>query len=75
VSEWVFDVYTPDGYRPTGTLVKSPFVVPTGLYPRVVRGGSWFDDPEMLRSAARADSQNHLAIEEHRVGVVCEVSL
>jgi formylglycine-generating enzyme required for sulfatase activity len=56
VSEWVLDGYTPDGYRPTDKLAKSPLAVPTGLYPRVVRGGSWFDDPEMLRSAARVGS-------------------
>jgi len=56
VSEWVLDAYTPEGYRPADKLVKSPLVVPAALYPRVVRGGSWFDDPEMLRSAARAGS-------------------
>jgi len=56
VSEWVLDGYTAEGYRPTDKPVKSPLVVPTQLYPRVVRGGSWFDDPEMLRSAARAGS-------------------
>ena len=56
VSEWVLDGYTTEGYRPTDTPVKSPLVAPTGLYPRVVRGGSWFDDPEMLRSAARTGS-------------------
>jgi len=56
VSEWVLDGYTPRGYRPTDKLVKNPLVVPATLYPRVVRGGSWFDDPEMLRSAARAGS-------------------
>ena len=29
---------------------------PTKLYPQVVRGGSWDDDPEALRSAARRGS-------------------
>ena len=56
VSEWVLDAYTPDGYPPTDKLVKNPLTVPIALYPRVVRGGSWFDDPEMLRSAARTGS-------------------
>jgi len=31
--------------------------VPTTLYPRVVRGGSWDDDPDRLRSAARVASE------------------
>ena len=34
----------------------SPLAIPTKLFPRVVRGGSWDDDPEALRSATRAGS-------------------
>ncbi len=57
VCEWVLDMHTPDGYRPTGeTPVDSPLVAPEKIYSRVVRGGSWLDDPEMLRSAARMAS-------------------
>ena len=36
--------------------VQNPLAVPTKLYPRVVRGGSWDDDPELCRSAARVFS-------------------
>ena len=34
-------------------LVKNPLAIPTREYDRVVRGGSWDDKPEKLRSAAR----------------------
>jgi formylglycine-generating enzyme required for sulfatase activity/mono/diheme cytochrome c family protein len=53
VCEWVLDQYTPDGYA---KLKDTPWIKPTTLYPRVVRGGGWFDDPESLRSAARLAS-------------------
>jgi formylglycine-generating enzyme required for sulfatase activity len=51
VSEWVLDRYDADWYaRGAG---KSPLNVPTDMYPRIVRGGSWDDDPDGLRSASR----------------------
>ncbi len=57
VAEWVLDQHTPDySDRITAGLLKDPLVIPTTLFPRVVRGGSWDDDPEQLRSAARAGS-------------------
>jgi formylglycine-generating enzyme required for sulfatase activity len=48
VSEWVLDQHDP--------TVKNPLVTPTAVYPRVVRGGNWDDDPDRLRSAARTGS-------------------
>ncbi|MCO6455877.1 MAG: formylglycine-generating enzyme family protein [Pirellulaceae bacterium] len=57
VTEWVLDQYVPDIYQKfAGEVAENPLVNPTTLYPRVVRGGSWDSDPEMLRSAARDKS-------------------
>ncbi len=53
VSEWVLDQYTP---YDSITETTDPLVVPKTLYPRVVRGGGWDDDPEVLRSGARKAS-------------------
>jgi len=58
VAEWVLDQYIPDYYaRFAGKVTLNPWVVPTRLYPMAVRGGSWDDDPEALRSAARRGSE------------------
>ena len=48
VSEWVLDGYTKKGYSS-----KSHLRISKRLYPRVVRGGSFRDEPNELRSAAR----------------------
>lgn len=58
VAEWVLDQYDPAYYSKLAKnkVSKSPLNVATKLYPRVVRGGSWDDDPELLRSAARVAS-------------------
>jgi formylglycine-generating enzyme required for sulfatase activity len=55
VSELCLDQYDENRYA---TILKqgmgaSPLLPVTKLYPTVVRGGSWDDDPEGLRSAAR----------------------
>lgn len=57
IAEWVLDQYTPVLYEgfPQGETIN-PLLVPVKEYPRVVRGGSWDDDPEVLRSAARMGS-------------------
>lgn len=56
VTEWVLDAYSKDGYPPADGTVDNPLVEPTELYPRVARGGSWNDDPDKLRCAARVGS-------------------
>ena len=58
VMEWTLDEYLPEAYRGlVGSAAVSPQVRPTRPYPHVVRGGSWDDDAEDLRSAARAHSR------------------
>jgi len=53
-AEWTRDLYD------AGFYAKSPADNPTNdskeLYPHVVRGGSWADEPARLRSAARRSS-------------------
>ncbi|MBX3438364.1 MAG: formylglycine-generating enzyme family protein, partial [Planctomycetaceae bacterium] len=57
VSEWTLDQYVPNFYEQfAGKTTLNPWIVPTKLYPMAVRGGSWDDDPEALRSAARRGS-------------------
>ncbi len=59
VAEWCLDQYVTDFYKKTDPQIPAifPIAVPTTLYPRVVRGGSWDDDPESLRSASRMKSK------------------
>jgi hypothetical protein len=53
----VLDAFTKGGYGFLGEgPVHTPLNKPEKLYPRTVRGGSWDDDPEWLRSAARRKS-------------------
>ena len=56
VWEWTLDQYDPDGYKTLLDQIVDPWAKPTAEYPRVVRGGSWNDDPTKLRSAARRGS-------------------
>ena len=60
VCEWVLDKYVSDLYAKSKCkVIKNPLVIPNPnmTYPRAVRGGSWDDDPEALRSAARRGSE------------------
>ena len=57
VAEWVLDQFIPDYYSQfEGKVADNPLAIPTTLFPRVVRGGSWDQDPEECRSASRAGS-------------------
>jgi len=57
VAEWCLDQYKPDFYKQfDGKVADNPIAVVETLYPRVVRGGSWDDDPDFLRSASRQKS-------------------
>ncbi len=59
VSEWTLDQYDPDAYRimaqeQAGEV--NPWIRPTKLHPRTVRGGSWDDDADSQRCTCRIES-------------------
>jgi formylglycine-generating enzyme required for sulfatase activity len=57
VAEWVLDQYVPDFYKQVaGKTTANPLSPGVKEYDRIVRGGSWTDDPPVLRSAARVTS-------------------
>jgi len=56
VCEWVLDEVVPYAFANARDGVTNPWQKAQSLYPRGARGGSWDDDPEDLRSAARRGS-------------------
>ncbi len=56
VAEWTLDQYIPTAYKKRKKDVDNPYEAPSKTYPRVVRGGSWMDKPERLRSSSRRPS-------------------
>ncbi len=56
VAEWTLDQYQADYYTSIKDGIHNPWRKPTALHPRSVRGGSWDDDADKLRSAARTSS-------------------
>ena len=57
VAEYCLDHYGAETYAGIEAGAEGPVVLPTERrYPHVVRGGSWDDDPPMLRCAARYQS-------------------
>ncbi len=54
--EWTLDRYD-FSYPAADGAVENPWARAEALYPRVVRGGSWMDEAEMLRCAARRGSE------------------
>jgi formylglycine-generating enzyme required for sulfatase activity len=68
VAEWTLDRYDAGTYAAhaaaaAGSLAD-PVAWPEADYPRVVRGGSWNDDPELLRCAARMFSQKGWKVQD-----------
>ena len=65
VMEWVLDQYLADGYAGReGKVAENPLAIPTTLYPRVARGGSWYDPAEELRSARRIFSDENWKVQD-----------
>ena len=56
VAEWTLDHYVPTVYTQREESESNPLVEGEKVYPKVVRGGSWMDHPNRLRSAARGPS-------------------
>ncbi len=69
VAEWCLDQYNSKGYPQAkkGEVLVNPVVEPKTLYPRVVRGGSWADGPQWLRSAARRGSDPDWKIQDPQI--------
>lgn len=68
VAEHVLDRYDP-GYHQTlaGKKVANCYNPPTELENRAVKGGSWDDDPEALRCAARRGSDKEWKIQDPQI--------
>jgi formylglycine-generating enzyme required for sulfatase activity len=68
VAEHVLDKYDPNFYKLcAGKLVANPLNLPTELENRGARGGSWDDDPEQLRSAARRGSTAEWKVQDPQI--------
>jgi formylglycine-generating enzyme required for sulfatase activity len=68
VSEWCIDFYKPEAYVEFAKMakpVKEPVVLPTPAeYSYSARGGSWDDDADKLRSAARISSNREWSVQD-----------
>ena len=68
IAEWTLDQYNPAYYASLDQATsKNPWNEPTELYPRAARGGTYDDDPEMLRSAARLGSNPNWKIHDPQI--------
>lgn len=71
VAEWVLDQYDPATYKTWAAKAQNcPCNLDTKEYkefPRVVRGGSWQDDPETCRSAARQASNKDWKMQDPQI--------
>lgn len=67
VAEWCVDLYKPNAYEliPADRVPLDPFIAPTpDEYPYSARGGSWDDDADRLRSAARRASDKEWSMQD-----------
>jgi len=64
VAEWTLDAHGKSYAPATDGALVDPLVWPKRLYPRVVRGGSWDDDIEDLRSGARKASRKGWKVQD-----------
>jgi formylglycine-generating enzyme required for sulfatase activity len=65
VSEWVLDQYSSDYY--TKSPVENPWNIPSELYPRVVRGGSWKDTARKICCTSRQHSKSNWKIQDPQI--------
>jgi formylglycine-generating enzyme required for sulfatase activity len=56
VWEWTLDQYDTNYYKQFTATVTEPWNKAAKPYPHAVRGGSWQDDPDKLRSSSRRGS-------------------
>jgi formylglycine-generating enzyme required for sulfatase activity len=68
VAEWTLDQYMPDEYSKfPASGVTNPWEKATKPYPHSVRGGSWTDYADILRSAARNYSDRSWKVQDPQV--------
>src|SRR5690606_15073907 len=56
VAEWTLDQYLPEAYKERKKVTQNPHEIATEPYPWSLRGGSYYDQAEYLRSASRFGS-------------------
>ena len=64
VAEWTLDRHDRKFYGTPEAAVPDPVAWPEEEFKRVVRGGSWDDDPDRLRSAARRGSTKSWKVQD-----------
>ena len=68
VSEWVQDQYLPDFYKQfQDKVADQPVAEVKKEYPIAVRGGSWDDDADRLRSAARRGAHPDWKVQDPQI--------
>ena len=63
VSEWVLDAYTENGFEAIAgkrLTVQQSFQRPKKVYPRLLRGGSWYSEAKLCNSTARLPTDDKL---------------